>query len=204
MKLYEDTPYWPIVLTALHTGMRRSESLGLRWRDIDLDLGTVSVRQVMHRLGTGEFIFDRPKTAKSRRLIPLGATIILALKQHRIEEMAKAQLIGWSNSDESQVFTRLDGSSMLPDTLSHQFIKRARVAGFDRLTFHALRHTRATWMLQQDIHPKIVQERLGHASMSTTLDTYSHVVPGLQQAAAVQFDTLIQKASIKTEPVLAH
>jgi integrase len=59
-------------------------------------------------------------------------------------------------------------------------------------------------MLQQDIHPKIVQERLGHASMSTTLDTYSHVVPGLQQAAAVQFDTLIQKASIKTEPVLAH
>jgi integrase len=158
----------------------------------------------MHRLGTGEFIFDRPKTAKSRRLIPLGATIILALKQHRIEEMAKAQLIGWSNSDESQVFTRLDGSSMLPDTLSHQFIKRARAAGFDGLTFHALRHTHATWMLQQDIHPKIVQERLGHASMSTTLDTYSHVVPGLQQAAAVQFDTLIQKASIKTEPVLAH
>ena len=97
-------------------------------------------------------------------------------------------MMGVPLTPDDLVFSHPDGSPFLPDTVSHAFLKMARRAGLNGIRFHDLRHTHATLMLQQGIHPKIVSERLGHSTVSLTLDTYSHVTPGLQQAAALRFE----------------
>ena len=97
-------------------------------------------------------------------------------------------MMGVPLTPDDLVFSHPDGSPFLPDTVSHAFLKIARRAGLNGIRFHDLRHTHATLMLQQGIHPKIVSERLGHSTVSLTLDTYSHVTPGLQQAAALRFE----------------
>lgn len=94
--------------------------------------------------------------------------------------------------DGDLVFCRLDGSALLPDTVTSVWIKLARRTGFKGLRLHDARHTHASLLLKQGIHPKIVQERLGHATIGTTLDTYSHVAPGLQAKAALAFDALVE------------
>ena len=97
-------------------------------------------------------------------------------------------MMGVPLTPDDLVFSHPDGSPFLPDTVSHAFLKMARRAGLNGIRFHDLRHTHATLMLQQGIHPKIVSERLGHSTVSLTLDTYSYVTPGLQQAAALRFE----------------
>ena len=89
------------------------------------------------------------------------------------------------------VFCQYDGKPFLPNTVSHNWIKLIRRTGLNGIRFHDARHTHASLMLKQGVHPKIVQERLGHASIQVTLDTYSHVAPGLQEAAAKKFDECI-------------
>ena len=98
-------------------------------------------------------------------------------------------------SDEDLAFSEPDGTPLKPDTISSTFQRIVARAGLRRIRFHDLRHTHATLMLQQGIHPKIVQERLGHATIAVTLDTYSHVLPGMQEAAAVRFDEGLQNHS---------
>jgi len=93
------------------------------------------------------------------------------------------------------VFSHWDGSPLLPDSITHAWIKLVRKCGLNGIRLHDARHTHATIMLKQGVHPKIVQERLGHSTISTTLDTYSHVAPGLQQAAARAFDDVLNKPS---------
>ena len=90
--------------------------------------------------------------------------------------------------DDGLVFSHLNGSPYLPDSVSHAFTKIARRAGLKGVRFHDLRHTHASLMLRQIVHPKVVQESLGHSTIAITLDTYSHVTPGLQEAAALKFD----------------
>jgi integrase len=97
-------------------------------------------------------------------------------------------LLNFKLSDEDLVFCHLDGTPYLPNSITHAWIKTVRKAGLRPIRLHDARHTHASIMLKQQVHPKIVQERLGHANISVTLDTYSHVVPGLQQAAAKSFD----------------
>lgn len=96
--------------------------------------------------------------------------------------------------DDDLVFCKYDGKPFLPNTVTHNWIKLVRRSGLKGIRLHDARHTHASLMLKQGIHPKIVQERLGHSSIQITLDTYSHVAPGLQQAAALKFDTLFQGA----------
>ena len=93
------------------------------------------------------------------------------------------------------MFSDLDGAPMLPDTFTHVWIKTARRAVFPSIRLHDARHTHATLLLKQGVHPKIVQERLGHATIATSLDTYSHVVPGLQEASALRFDDVAQPSA---------
>lgn len=186
------TPYHALFLLAAHTGMRRSELLGLRWGDVDLDMPTLSVARVMHQLKDGRIVFDEPKTAKGRRLVPLTPTSALALRSHREKREAEVALLGVPLSDDGQVFCHLDGSPLLPDSVTHAFVKLARVLGLGTVRFHDLRHTHASLMLRQGVHPKIVSERLGHATVSITLDTYSHVTPGLQEAAARRFEEVLE------------
>lgn len=184
----EGTLYHPLIHLTVYTGLRRSELLGLRWRDIDLDMATLSIVQVLHRLRDGRIVFQEPKSQKSRRQVALSPTAVLALRDHKVRQESERMLMGIPLTPDNLVFSHLDGSPFLPDTVSHAFLKIARRAGLNGIRFHDLRHTHATLMLQQGIHPKIVSERLGHSTVSLTLDIYSHVTPGLQQAAALRFE----------------
>jgi integrase len=100
-----------------------------------------------------------------------------------------------ARAENDLVFSHWDGSPLLPPTITHAWIRLVRSCGLNDIRLHDARHTHATIMLKQGVHPKIVQERLGHSTISTTLDTYSHVAPGLQQAAAMAFDDILKEDS---------
>lgn len=182
------TPYYALFYLALFTGMRRSELLALRWSDVDLDLAHVSVARTLHHLRDGTTIFRVPKTPKGRRLVALPPSAALVLREHRDNQKAESILLGRSLTEDDLVFAQPDGSPLLPDTVTHAWIKLARRSGLAGVRLHDARHSHASLMLKAGIHPKVVQERLGHASIQITLDTYSHLVPSLQTAAAVRFD----------------
>jgi integrase len=187
----EQTPYYALFYLALFTGMRRSELLALRWSDLDLPLGQISVNRSLHRLRDGSVVFAMPKTAKGRRTIALPPSASLALKEHRDKQEQIRNMSATTLQDSDLVFSHLDGGPLLPDTVSQAWRRLARRDGLNGIRLHDARHTHASLMLKQGVHPKIVQERLGHAGIQVTLDTYSHVVPGLQEAAAARFDELV-------------
>jgi integrase len=160
----------------------------LRWCDIDLDMGTISINRSLHQLADKSFIFQAPKTAKSRRLVALPPSATIVLRKHREAQTGSRLLLGFPVTEDSLVFCHHDGSPMLPHSITNAWKRLVKKAGFQGIRLHDARHTHATLMLSQGVHPKVVQERLGHANISMTLDTYSHVLPGLQEAAALRFD----------------
>jgi integrase len=190
------TPYYSLFYLALFTGMRRSELLALRWRDLDLVKGTVYVSRSLHHLLDKTLVFRQTKTAKGRRTVALPTSCMLEMINHKEEQQAIKTMLGESLTDNNLVFSQPEGSPLLPDTISHAWTKIAKRAGIEGIRLHDARHSHASFMLKQGTHPKIVQERLGHASIQTTLDVYSHVVPGLQEAAAKRFDEMMNSATI--------
>jgi len=185
-----ETPYYVLFYTALYTGMRLGELLGLRWCDVDLDVASLSVVQALYkRCGVCKMI--KPKSSHSRRRIVLPPSLALLLRDHKAEQQAQRILLGTPLSDSDLVFAHPDGRPLDPGVVSHTFAKVLRKAGLPHIRFHDLRHTHATLLLKAGIHPKIVSERLGHASISITLDIYSHVLPGLQERAAERFDEML-------------
>ncbi len=186
------SPYGPVIFLALYTGLRRSELMGLRWRAIDLESKSLSVTETLVRI-TGEGLkIMQPKTSRSRRAVSLPPTAVALLSGLKVKQREQRQAVGldWSESD--YVFSNADGSWIDPDTISHSFSDIIKRAGLPHMRFHDLRHTHATLMLKQGVHPKVVSERLGHASITITLDTYSHVLPGLQEEAAMQFEEVLR------------
>jgi len=185
------TSYYALFYLMLFTAMRRSESLALRWCDVNLLLCQIYVTRTLHHLRNGEIVFRAPKTAKGRRMIALSPSTALVLHEHREKQEANRTILGIPLNDDDLVFSQPDGKPLLPDTVTHAWIKLIRRAGLRGIRLHDARHSHASLMLKQGTHPKIVQERLDHASIQITLDTYSHVAPGLQEAAANRFDDLI-------------
>ena len=147
----------------------------------------------MHHLkNTGELLFKEPKSEKSRRSIALSPSSVLTLSEHKENQNNIRLSLGYAElSDNDLVFCNYDGKPLLPNTVTHNWIKLVRKAGLDGIRLHDARHTHASLMLKQGVHPKIVQERLGHSSIQVTLDTYSHVAPGLQESAAKAFDNIV-------------
>ncbi len=188
LEFAKKTPYYALFYLNIFTGMRRSELLALRWCEVDLDLYKVSVIRSLHHLHNGSLIFRQPKTAKGRRMIALTPSTALMLREHKKNQEVTKLILGVGLKDDDLVFSQVDGKPLLPDTISHAWTKTVKRAGLKHFRLHDGRHTHASIMLKQGIHPKIVQERLGHATISATLDLYSHVVPGLQEAAARHFD----------------
>jgi len=187
LKAAESTPYYALFYTALFTGARRGELLLLRWSDVDLLFNpTISVSRSLHQLKDNSFVYTEPKTAKSRRTIALSPSVIPILSDHR-EKMRVILPI----REDALVFSTPEGTPLRPNTVSRAWTILAARCGVKVIRFHDARHTHASLMLKQGIHPKIVQERLGHSGIAITLDTYSHVAPGLQEAAAAQFDKLV-------------
>lgn len=182
LKAAEGHRDYAIIHTAVYTGLRRGELVALRWSDVDLDRGVLYVRQSMQRLG-GQFVFREPKTKKARRQVVLPRPTIAVLKAVRRQQAENKLRLGPEYKDHDLVFCNPDGTPLDPGELSHRFANLAKKAGYPGLRLHDLRHTHATLLLAQGVHPKVVQERLGHENISTTLDIYSHVLPGLQEAA---------------------
>jgi integrase len=197
------TPYYVLFYLALFTGMRRSELLALRWCDVDLLLCQIYVTRSLHRLRTGEIIFRAPKSAKGRRMVSLSPSTTRMLQEYKYELQTQLETLGTSLKDDDLVFSDHEGKPLLPDTVSHAWVKLIKCIGLEGIRFHDARHTHASLMLKQGVHPKVVQERLGHATISTTLDLYSHVSPGLQQAAAEGFDTMVL-SDHKEEAIKKH
>ena len=198
LSVAESTRWYPIVYLALFTGLRRSELLALRWDDVDLDLGRLYVNRSVHRLRDGSIVFRSPKSAKGRRMVALPPSASLMLREHRESETVRRLLVeGGPVTGHQLLFARIDGTPVPPDSLTQAWGMLAKKAGFQGIRLHDARHTHATLLLKQDVHPKIVQERLGHSTIATTLDIYSHVVPGLQEAAARAFDIVVDVTKVE-------
>lgn len=179
---------------AAMTGVRRGELLALTWRGLDLDAGTVAVTQQLLREADGSYRFGPPKTARSRRLIAIDAGTVAELRAHRAAQNREKLAWGAAYTDLDLVFARENGSPVTGDMIGWAFDRVIRRAGVSRIRFHDLRHTAATLRLAAGTHPKVVQEMLGHANISITLDTYSHAVPGMQADSAEKVAALIEAA----------
>ncbi len=164
-------------------GMRRGEALGLRWTDLDLDSGRAAVRQTVIAVNHVPTL-GTPKTAKGRRTISLDAAPVAALREHRKRQAAERLLMGTGWADRGLVFCRVDGGLLHPERFSRSFGDRVRQLGLQKVRLHDLRHGWATMALGAGVHPKVVQERLGHANIGVTLDVYSHVTADLHDHAA--------------------
>jgi integrase len=167
------------------TGMRRGEVLGLRWSDVDLGSGRLSISQtlqsVQHRI-----VFTTTKTNRSRRTVALDPTTVEVLKVYRTRQLEERLAVGsaWQGSHDL-VFCLEDGSPLHPQSFTRQFKRHVTEAGLPELRGpHNLRHTWATLALKAGVHPKVVSDRLGHSTIAITIDTYSHVAPGLDEDAA--------------------
>lgn len=177
----------PLIATALATGMRFGELLGLRWGDLDLTRASVRVQRQIGQNGQ----VSEPKTAKGRRTIDLPASSVALLKEYKRQQNEERLQVGpeWQHND--LVFCTHQGKPLIQRNVLRAFKQTLAAAGLPDLSFHALRHTAATLLLLQGVHPKVVQERLGHSNISMTLDTYSHLIPSMGRAAADQLDALL-------------
>jgi integrase len=127
--------------------------------------------------------------------VALSPSSILVLRQYKSEQQKLFTSLGYILTEDDYVFCHHDGTPLDPSTISHAFVKTLRKAGLPTMPLHGLRHIHATILLQAGTHPRVVMERLGHSSIRVTLDTYSHVVGGLQELAAQKFDDLIEAKS---------
>jgi integrase len=170
---------WLLVAT---TGLRRAELAGLRWVDIDFTAGRVSPRRPRVVVDYAVVESDA-KTPKGRRWLALDLATLAALKAHHVRQAEEFAIVGGSK-DSGLVFTMPDGSPIHPQRISAWFVQHTRGAGLPRIRLHDVRHSYATAALAAGVPPKVISERLGHATIAITMDTYSHVIPGLDAQAA--------------------
>lgn len=183
----------PLWLTLATTGLRRGEAIGLTWEALDLDLGSLTVRRSLVDVDGGRPIWSDPKTNRGRRVIALDSTTLQALRQVLARNHTDRNAAGTAYQDHKLVFTHKNGSPLHPDTTSRNFTRRVEQLALPRIRLHDLRHTWAILALGSGIHPKVVQERLGHANVSITLDLYSHVLAAMQTDAAERVAALFAR-----------
>jgi len=188
----KDDKYFAIFLTIIETGMRPEEYLGLQWKDIDFENKILCIRRaVIYRKGGG-FYFTEPKTKKSRRSIPISNSVINALKSHRRKQLEERMKLGASYQNFDLIFASEIGSPIQRKNFTDRHFKPLlKKADLPNIRLYDLRHTTATLLLSAGENPKIVSERLGHASIVLTLDTYSHVLPTMQKTATNKMEKLM-------------
>jgi len=184
--------YWPVLL-ALTTGMRRGEILALRWKNVDFDKNTIRIVESLEQTKKG-LRFKAPKTERTRAVI-LPDYAVEELSRWKVcqtKEMAELKI---KRTSETLVCAGYDGKPLWPTSLTHEFIKAIKkLPHLPKIRFHDLRHSHATQLLTAGIHPKIAQERLGHSTITTTLDLYSHVTTTMQNDAASELDRAFRSA----------
>lgn len=169
---------------ALALGLRQSEALGLQWRDINLDVGKLSVRRGLHRVDGKGLMFEEPKTPRSRRTVALPGPLTAALRKHRETQDLERMVAGTDWQDFDLVFAQPNGRPLDKHSDYEAWTRLLADAGVRHIRLHDGRHTAATLLLTAGVHPRVVMELLGHSQMRTTTDIYSHVMPALAQEAA--------------------
>ncbi|MBS3982821.1 MAG: site-specific integrase [Dethiobacter sp.] len=190
------SPWKAFFSLLLSSGMRPSEALGLKWPDIDFEGGKITVNRSLTRPRGAAWVLDETKTNKSRRTIPLPASVMADLREHKADQSAVKlkKKKGGQYNDMGFVFTSENGEPARDNNLLKRHFKPLlKDAGLPDIRLYDLRHTCATLLLAAGENPKVVSERLGHASISLTLDTYSHVLPDMQKAATEKLETMLFK-----------
>jgi len=186
------TPIFIPILLGVLCGLRRGEICGLHWRSVDLDAGTLSVVASAVKVG-GDVHEKEPKSGRGRA-VTLPPMLVTELRRHRLQQSEWLLRIGVRLTDNHHVCTREDGAPFYPSSLTRSFTQFMRQHGLPPVRLHDLRHSHATHLLAAGVHPKIAQERLGHSSIGITLDTYSHVLPGMQEDAVAKVDAALRAA----------
>jgi integrase len=184
--------FMPIVL-GISCGLRRGEVSALRWRDVDLDAGRLSIVASFEQTNGGVVRLKPPKSGRSRT-VALPALAVEELRRYRLRQAEQLLQLGIRQSDQTHVCLQSNYQPWAPRSLSSAFAKFIRANDLPRVRLHDLRHSHATHLLAANVHPKIVQERLGHANIATTMDLYTHVLPGMQDEAASRIDATLRTA----------
>lgn len=172
-----------LYVLAVSTGLREGEILALRWEDVDLEVVVLRVSWTLTREG-GKVSLGPPKTKNSRRTVSLTDGAVEALRAHLTRQLEEMERVGSLYRTGGLVFANEVGGIVNPSNLRNRSLRAVlKRAGLPPIRFHNLRHTCATLLLSRNVNPKIVSEMLGHASIAITLDTYSHVLPNMQQNA---------------------
>ncbi|MBM7624744.1 tyrosine-type recombinase/integrase [Sporohalobacter salinus] len=183
-----------MIYIAIFTGMRRGEILALRWKDVDLEEQLIRVRQSVTEISGGKLVFRKPKTKSSTRPINIDDDLVKLLKKARKEQKENKLRLGKKyNNEYNLVICQTNGNPTKPRRATKRFNQAAKRANLEEFRLHDLRHTHATLMLKAGVHPKVVQERLGHSTITQTLDTYSHVVPSMQKEAVQKLKNSLKK-----------
>jgi len=198
----EQDRLFPAIYLELNTVLRRGELLALRWQDVDLKAGTLTVKQGLvrvrnHGAKEGEkktrLIFQEPKTATSRRIIPIPDNALAELKRWKARQNQEKLFLGEAYQDHGLLFCTEDGKPIEPRNFTRHFDAMLKRAGLPHIRFHDARHTFATILLELGEHPKVVQHMLGHSRIAMTLDIYSHVSLDLERKAAAKLNEALGK-----------
>jgi integrase len=182
--------FYPVIYTAISTGLRQAELLGLRWRDIDFASQSISVCQTLYkRCGISEF--HEPKTGHSKRCVNMTAKLIDYLTEYKAERESLWLHQGRLLKPDALVFSDREGKPIDPGVLSHNFARILKQAGIENARFHDLRHTFASLMLLRGAKPKVISEALGHASVGFTMEVYAHIIAGMQSEAMALLDGVL-------------
>ena len=184
--------YYAAIYTAVSSGLRQAELLGLRWRDIDLnpEKASISVNRTLYKR-RGVSAFMEPKTKHSRRRVAMTPKLAEFMAEYKLERQRVNYQVGKAVTLDDLVFCHADGRPYDASVLSHKFAAIAREAGLKGVRFHDLRHTFASLMLQRGAKPKVISECLGHASVAFTMDVYSHIIDGMQEEAILLLDEVL-------------
>jgi len=183
---------YALYVLAVTCGLRQGELLGLKWDDVNLEQGMLTVHRQLQWQQKGGFVLAEPKSARSRRTISLPAVAVTALKKHRKQQVAEQLAAGEAWYDYGLVFTTEAGTPVHPSNLRNRSFDRVlEKAGLPHIRFHDLRHTCATLLLAAGENPKAIQQLLGHSRINVTLDTYSHVTTDMMAKTASRMDAIL-------------
>ena len=190
-----------LYVTALALGVRQGEALGLKWSDIDMTAGRMRIQRQLQRSAAG-LHFVEPKTDRARRVLDLPPTVVTALADHKRRQWLEKLVAGSNWKENDLVFPTSIGTPLDARGVVRDFRDTIRSTDLPPIRFHDLRHSCATMLLVQGVPARVVMDILGHSEISLTMDTYTHVVPGLRQEAAAQMEKLLvfRRTDLRREP----
>lgn len=193
LKALENDRLKAAFITLLGTGLRRGELLALKWQNVELKQGTVAVKETLAWIAKKGFVFQPPKTEKSRRTVPLPDDVLAELKRHKVRQAEERLMLGELYQDNGLVFATELGTPIIPRNFERKYKALLKKAGLTGVKLHSLRHTYATRLLEAGENLKMVQELLGHSRISVTADIYSHVSPELKRSAVAKLNGMFTR-----------